>query len=73
MDSPCRTGLLVEAARPLLADAAQHELDLGITPKARKAEMVAAPEGTLFSVASAGLVLPRLVSRSRASQVLHRV
>jgi hypothetical protein len=33
-------GLLMEQARRLLADDAQRELDLGITPKAVKAEMV---------------------------------
>ncbi len=52
-------GLLVEAARRLLADDAQHELDLGITPKARKVEMVAAPAGTLFAGASVGPVPPQ--------------
>ena len=33
-------GLLIEEARRLLADDAQRELDLGVTPKAVKAEMV---------------------------------
>lgn len=58
-------GLLVEAARRLLADDAQHELDLGITPKARKVEMVAPPAGTLFAGASAGPVPRQLVTRPR--------
>jgi hypothetical protein len=57
-------GLLVEEARRLLADDAQHELDLGITPKAVKAEMVPPPGGTLFT--DAGEPAPRqLVARPR--------
>jgi hypothetical protein len=57
-------GLLVERARQLLADDAQRELDLGITPKAVKAEMVPPPAGTLF--ADAGQSAPRqLVARPR--------
>ena len=42
-------GLLMEQARQLLVDDAQRELDLGITPKARRAEMVPAPAATLFT------------------------
>ncbi len=57
-------GLLVEQARRLLADDAQRELDLGITPKAVKAEMVAPPAGALFT--DAGARVPRqLVARAR--------
>ena len=57
-------GLLVEEARRLLADDAQRELDLGITPRAVKAEMVPPPAGTLFT--DAGEPGPRqLVSRPR--------
>lgn len=42
-------GLLMEQARRLLADDAQGELDLGITPKAVKAEMIPPPGRTLFT------------------------
>jgi len=57
-------GLLVEEARRLLADDAQRELDLGITPKAVKSEMVPPPAATLF--ADAGEPARReLVSRPR--------
>ncbi|GAB4998258.1 IS1634-like element ISMsm6 family transposase [Mycobacterium avium subsp. hominissuis] len=57
-------GLLVEQARRLLADDAQRELDLGITPKAVKAEMVPPPAATLFT--DVGEPAPRqLVARPR--------
>ena len=56
-------GLLVEEARRLLADDAQRELDLGITPKAFKVEMVPPPAGTLFSDATAGPAPRQLVAR----------
>lgn len=39
----------MEAARRLLADDAQGELDLGVTPKAVRAHMVTAPDQTLFT------------------------
>jgi hypothetical protein len=56
-------GLLVEQARRLLADDAQRELDLGITPKAIKADMVPPPAGVLFTD-TAGERAPRqLVAR----------
>lgn len=56
-------GLLVEQARRLLADDAQRELDLGITPKAAKVEMVGPPAATLFTDTGAG---PRqLVARAQ--------
>ncbi|HUO38739.1 MAG TPA: IS1634 family transposase [Mycobacterium sp.] len=58
-------GLLVEEARRLLADDAQRELDLGITPKALKVEMVAPPAGTLFTDAAAGPAPRQLVARPR--------
>lgn len=58
-------GLLIEQARRLLADDAQHELDLGVTPKALKAEMVPLPAGTLFADAAAGPAPPQLVTRPR--------
>ena len=58
-------GLLIEQARRLLADDAQHELDLGITPKAVKAEMVSSPAGTLFIAAAAGPPPRQLVARPR--------
>jgi hypothetical protein len=45
-------GLLIEEAQQLLADDAQGELDLGITPKAIKAEMVPPPAGALFTDAT---------------------
>jgi hypothetical protein len=45
--------LLVEQARRLLADNARRELDLGITPKAVKVEIVGPPAETLFTESSA--------------------
>ena len=58
-------GLLMEQARRLLADDAQRELDLGITPKAVKAEMVGPPAVTLFAD-SGGEPAPRqLVARAQ--------
>ncbi|WP_137148309.1 hypothetical protein [Mycolicibacterium sp. CR10] len=56
-------GLLVDQARRLLADDAQRELDLGITPKAVKAEMVRPPAATLFS--DAGPAPRQLVTRAQ--------
>lgn len=58
-------GLLIEEARRLLADDAQRELDLGITAKAVKAEMVGPPAGTLFGDATAGPAPRRLVARAQ--------
>jgi len=58
-------GLLVEQARRLLADDAQRELDLGITPKAVKAEMVGPPAATLFTDAGAGPAPRQLVARAQ--------
>lgn len=58
-------GLLVEQARRLLADDAQRELDLGITPKAVKADMVGPPAATLFTDASAGPAPRQLVTRAQ--------
>lgn len=59
-------GLLVEEARRLLADDAQRELDLGITPKAVKAEMVPPPAATLFPEnAGGGVAVRQLVARPR--------
>jgi hypothetical protein len=58
-------GLLVEQARRLLADDAQRELDLGITPKAVKAEMVPPPAATLFSDAVSEPGSRQLVARPR--------
>jgi hypothetical protein len=58
-------GLLVEEARRLLADDTQRELDLGITPKAVKAEMVPPPAGTLFTDAAGELAPRQLVARPR--------
>jgi hypothetical protein len=58
-------GLLVEEARRLLADDAQRELDLGITPKALKVEMVPPPAGTLFTDATGGPAPRQLVARPR--------
>ena len=57
-------GLLMEEAQRLLADDAQHELDLGITPKAVKAEMVRPPVTTLFPDAVEEPVPRRLVRRA---------
>lgn len=58
-------GLLVEEARRLLADDAQRELDLGITPKAVKAQMVGPPAGSLFTDAAGGPAPRQLVARPR--------
>jgi hypothetical protein len=58
-------GLLIEQARRLLGDDAQGELDLGITPKALKAEMVAPPTAELFTDTAGQPRLPQLVSRPR--------
>ncbi len=59
-------GLLVEEARRLLADYAQRELDLGITPKAVTVEMVPLPAATLFSeAAGSGVAARQLVARPR--------
>jgi hypothetical protein len=56
-------GLLVEEARRLLTDDAQGELELGITPKAIKVEMVAPPAGGLFAEAASGPSPRQLVAR----------
>jgi hypothetical protein len=56
-------GLLVEEAQRLLADDAQGELDLGITPKAVKTEMVPPPAGTLFADVVGEPPLRQLVAR----------
>lgn len=58
-------GLLVEQARRLLADDAQRELDLGITPKAAKVEMVGPPAATLFTDTGAGPGPRQLVARAQ--------
>jgi hypothetical protein len=58
-------GLLIEEARRLLADDTQHELELGITPKAVKAEMVGPPAATLFADAGAGPAPRQLVTRAQ--------
>ena len=57
--------LLMEHARQLLTDDAQRELDLGLTPKAVKAEMVPAPAATLFTDTADGPIRPQLVARPR--------
>lgn len=58
-------GLLIEEAQRLLADDAQRELDLGITPRAVKAEMVGPPAATLFTDAGAGHAPRPLVGRAQ--------
>ena len=58
-------GLLIEEAQQLLADDTQRELDLGITPKAVKAEMVPPPAGTLFTAAATEPASRHLVARPR--------
>jgi len=58
-------GLLIEQARRLLADDAQRELDLGITPKAVKAQMVPPPAAMLFADAAGSPISPPLVARPR--------
>jgi len=58
-------GLLIEEARRLLTDDAQRELDLGITPKTVKAEMVGPPAGTLFGDVAAGPAPRQLVARAQ--------
>jgi hypothetical protein len=56
-------GLLIEEARRLLADDAQRELDLGITPKAVKAEMVPPPAAALFTDSCSEPASRQLVAR----------
>ena len=56
-------GLLVEEARRLLADDAQGELDLGITLKTVRAQMVPPPGGALFLAAADGPASRQLVAR----------
>jgi hypothetical protein len=56
-------GLLIEEARRLLADDVQGELDLGITPKAVRAEMVSPPDGMLFASGSGQPAVRELVLR----------
>lgn len=58
-------GLLLEQAQQQLADDAQGELDLGITPKAVRAEMVPPPAGALFTDAVGGRAARQLVARPR--------
>lgn len=58
-------GLLVEEARRLLTDDAQRELDLGITPRALRAEMVVPRAATLFADSGGESAPRRLVSRPR--------
>ncbi|OLT91116.1 IS1634 family transposase [Mycobacterium syngnathidarum] len=66
-------GLLVEEARRLLADDAQRELDLGITPKAAKIEMVGPPAVTLFTDAGAGPGPQQLVARAQVVKSCSRL
>ena len=56
-------GLLMEAAQRLLADDSQGELDLGITPKAVRVQMVAPPAKALFTDAADVPVGRELVAR----------
>nr|WP_204080110.1 hypothetical protein [Mycobacterium riyadhense] len=56
-------GLLIEEARRLLADDAQGELELGITPKAIQVEMVPPPAAGLFAEAAGGPSPRQLVAR----------
>ncbi|GJF11583.1 IS1634 family transposase [Mycolicibacterium cyprinidarum] len=58
-------GLLVEEAQRLLADDTQGELDLGITPKAVRAQMVPPPAGALFADGSGVPAARELVARPR--------
>jgi Transposase DDE domain len=58
-------GLLIEEAQRLLADDSQGELDLGITPKVIKAEMVPPPAGALFTDAADEPASRQLVARPR--------
>ncbi|GJO36533.1 Transposase DDE domain protein [Mycobacterium marinum] len=58
-------GLLIEQARRLLADDTQGELDLGITPKAVRAHMVAPPAEALFGDAAGVPAVRELVARPR--------
>lgn len=58
-------GLLIEEARRLLADDAHGELDLGITPKAVRAHMVAPPVEALFTDSGGALPVRELVARPR--------
>ena len=58
-------GLLIEEARRLLADDTQGELDLGITPKAVRAQMVPNPAEALFPDGAGVPTARELVARPR--------
>jgi hypothetical protein len=58
-------GLLIEEAQRLLADDTQGELDLGITPKAVRAHMVAPPVEGLLTDGGGVSVARELVARPR--------
>lgn len=58
-------GLLMEQARQLLVDDGHRELDLGITPKAVKTEVVPPPTATLFTDTADGQSRARLVAIPR--------
>lgn len=58
-------GLLIEEAQRLLADDTQGELDLGITPKAVRAHMVAPPVQELWTDDAGVPVARELVVRQR--------
>ena len=58
-------GLLLEEAQRLLADDTQGELDLGITPKAIRAQMVPPPTGALFTDGAGVPTVRELVARPR--------
>jgi hypothetical protein len=58
-------GLLIEEAQRLLADDTQGELDLGITPKAVRAHMVAPPVEELLTDGAGVSVARELVARPR--------
>ena len=65
-------GLLIENARQLLVDDTQGELDLGITPKAPRAQMVPPPIGELFAEGAGVAPVRELVARPRGAQELQR-
>jgi hypothetical protein len=56
-------GVLLERARGLLADAAQGELDVGVEPTPRKAELLSpAPDGGLFAEPAQPAEQPRVAA-----------
>ncbi len=67
-------GLLIEQAHRLLADDAQGELDLGVTAKTVRAQMVPPPGGALFGTVTLSdltKILGHPASQTRRSAVAY--